>query len=229
MKALLVISAFLFIALAVVLSTFIIVDTGAVDHVVFPWYTNTGGDESFDGSWGTSIIVDYVDGTSETLSVKPLWGNPLDVSFQDRKVSSFTYVLSAKIISELYDSVELDLSLFTVDSVVQDVGTGFGVENKLNTIVVDADAKWNEVYTLTVRSSDLIDLPLDYQYNMSFTPSGSVQYRVDGSNWVDLPLPGWYYLVFSVNSDIDDVIDDDVSDSSKWIQIDISGGEPAVN
>jgi len=223
MKSLIAVVALVFIILLIFVSSYVVIndDNRFEDN----WYLPTS-DGSFDGSWSTQLLVNFEDGTSESLRVKPLWFSPLDVSFHDKKVSSIMYVLSTNIQSTVYDQIQIDLSSFSVETSVTGIGTGYGTVYKQDTIWVAADGKWHEIFSETISSDELIDLPMDYQYNMSFTPTGSCSYRVSSSsNWVDLPLPGWHYLVFSVESEIEDIIEDEEPDIEKWIQVDLSSEE----
>jgi len=205
------------------LIAYVTVDTGSGGKSEDNWYP-ASSDESFDGSWGTELLVSFEDGTSESLNIRPLFSLPFDVTFQDKKVSSFEYILSVKVSSEIYNTVDINMIDFEVLADIEDYESGYGTETTHDVYNVDSDGKWHIIYSITVDRYELLSLDEGYTYNLTFTPVGVLQYRFPGSdNWVDLPLPNWYYIQFKVRTDVDDIVDPD--EPERWIDIELSGGE----
>ena len=167
-----------------------------------------------DGAWGTEIIVEYEDGSTDNLN-GPL--PSLSVFFRDKKVDNFKYILSSKGTSDIYDSIEIDMSGFVVLTTITDQeDTEWGRETVSNDVIsLDMDGEWNDVYIVQVDASSLEILDVGGIYNLSFTPSGSIVYRSSLEDiWADVPIPDWFYLRFSVNEDEDE--------EDRWIQVELS-------
>ena len=158
---------------------------------------------SVNGTWGTEIIVEYEDGTIENLN-EPL--PILGITFKDKKVNNFQYILSSRGTSDEYNVIEIDMSDFAVLTTVEDQDGEWGdVEVSSDIITLDMDGTWYNLYSVQVDANELQVLQVDNTYNLSFTPSGSITYRGTVSvSWTYVPLPNWFYLNFLVNGDIDD-------------------------
>ena len=177
---------------------------------------------SVNGTWGTEIIVGYMDGTTENLN-DPL--PVLDVYFKDKKVDYFKYSLSTRGTSNTYEAIDIDLSSF--DILVYVSGEPWSAEKTFNQIeYLDMNGEWEEVYTATVNAESLESLDVDRTYNLSFTPSGTITYRGSSTGpWSYVPLPNWFYLKFKVKTETSDDIDDDdiedIEDQDRWIQVEV--------
>jgi len=181
------------------------------------WHLTT-----INATWGTSIEVEYADGNTELLNVRPLL--EVDIKFKDKKVLSFKYILSSKGISEEYDSIEIDMLDFEVIIYVGDDNeTQWEQEETYgNRVTVDMDGEWRDVYCVQVDADDLEMLDVGSGYNLSFTPSGTINYRVSAaSDWISVPLPSWFYIHFNVMEETTD----DNGDGDKWIEVEL--GEEA--
>ena len=173
-----------------------------------PWNTS-----DVDGIWGTELIVEYEDGSTENLN-GPL--PSLSVFFKDKKVDNFKYVLSSKGTSDIYDTIDIDISGFEVEtSITGQEDTDWGSETISGDIVgLDMDGEWNEIYIVQVDASSLEILDVGYTYNLSFTPSGSIVYQGSSEgSWDDVPIPSWFYLRFMVKTE------DDSDD--RWISVEL--------
>lgn len=196
---------------------------------------------SVNGTWGTEIIVEYEDGTTENLNAPlPIF----EVTFKDKKVSNFKYLLSTRGTSNNYNAIEIDMSGFEVLTVIKGQEGQWEMVTASDIINLDMDGKWKEVYSIQVDASGLEILEIDRSYNLSFTPSGSIVYRGTSSgSWTYVPLPNWFYLNFYVNGDSDgDGIPNDEDpdydsdetgegevDEEKWIEVEVSTGIPTYN
>jgi len=224
MKAFVILLSIGLLFVIIVFSAYVTVDTGSGGKSEDNWYP-ASSDESFDGSWGTELLVEYEDGSTVYLNINPLFTLPFDVTFQDKKVSSFEYILSVKVSSEIYNTVDINMIDFEVIGEIENYESGYGMETTHDVYNVDTDGKWHTIYSINVDRYELLTLPEDYTYNLTFTPVGVLQYRFPGSdNWVDLPLPSWYYVQFKVRTDADDVVDEP-DEPERWIDIELSGGE----
>lgn len=177
------------------------------------------------GTWGTEIIVEYEDGTIENLN------NPLptfDISFRDKKVDNFKYILSSRGTSIEYNAIQVDMSNFqiiiTVETATNDRQTVFAEIVSEGLIELDMDGSWRNMYSVQVDTSELEILEeqgileMNHSYNLSFTPTGSITYRgASAGEWTAVPLPNWFYLIFYVNGD---------ADGEKWIEVEVSSQTP---
>jgi len=165
-----------------------------------PWNPVTP-DGSVSGIWGTTIEVEFDDGTIETLHD----AFTLDISFNGKKVSAFKYILFSKVASETYTNVALDLTSFYISSDVtsqslNSLGSDYGED--IITIPVNDD--WTEVYRIIVDEDELGSLDAEASYNLTFIPSGIIQYCGSGSTvWNDVPPPDPYWIEFRVTDYVD--------------------------
>ena len=170
------------------------------------------------GTWGTELIVEYEDGTSENLN-DPL---PFEISFGNKKVSNFKYIISSKGTSAEYDAIEVDMSSFEVSTDIKDQEGQWGTVSDNDIISLDMDGEWKEIYSVQVDASELESLEVGFTYNLSFIPSGSITFRGSGS-WTQLPLPSWFYLTFKVKTDYSPDPDDPYVEE-RWIEVEIGSG-----
>ncbi len=199
MKSILIagITAIIFIALVLYFAVNLTSGDGIFEE---EWGTGYGDSGLVNGSWGTKVQVNYEDGSTEVLgSITPIFG----VSYQDKKVDNFQYILSSKITSDTYNSVELDLSGFSVIVSIPGYESEDWYEWTLITEGnIGTDEDWYQVYTVQVFASELDRLDVDRSYNLTFTPSGSVGYRTSSTgDWISSPLPSYFYVNFNVKSD----------------------------
>ena len=167
------------------------------------------------GTWGTELIVEYEDGSTENLN-DPL---PFEISFGNKKVSSFKYVLSLKGTSAEYDAIEVDMSSFEVLTDIKDQEGQWGTVSDNDIISLDMDGEWKEIYSVQVDANELEVLDVDRTYNLSFIPSGSITFCGSGS-WTQLSLPNWFYLNFKVKTDYSP----DPDDEERWIEVELGSG-----
>ena len=176
---------------------------------------------SIDGSWGTELIVEYMDGSSENLN-DPL--PTMEVFFRNKKVKDFKYILSSRGSSDTYDSIEMDISGFDVLVTVQDMEGEWGIVSKSDDItILEMDDEWRDIYIVQVDASDLEILEVNKTYNLSFTPSGSIKYHGSSTGrWIDIPLPNWYYIRFIIKSEIVDPYHPPEI-GEKWVEVEVKG------
>lgn len=187
-----------------------------LDEHIFPEPWNV---PDVDGNWGTTIIVEYKDGTFEYLTESPSL-LPLEVQFGGKAVDCFKYILSFKGTSSIsYDMIEIDISNFDVLTTVD--GQGQWGEKSFSSDVMSLamDGNWWEIYSVSVDANELEVLETGRTYNFSFTPSGVITYRGTLTDpWGSAPLPSWFYLNFKVRSGTPDDPDDP---TEKWIDVEL--------
>ena len=202
---------------------------GSSDKNEEDWFDDSTSNAMVNASWGLEIKIDYKDGTTDIIgAIIPTF----DVTFRDKKVDCFRYILSARGISNEYNEIEIDLSDFNVIATIKDEDGTLGNEIYEDYAYLKMDNKWLEVYQVQVDADDLETLESNRTYNLSFMPSGSVSYRGSSTGgWEFIPLPYYFYLHFSVNEDIPDEPDtgydpDETGEGTeeKWIEVDISSG-----
>ena len=186
---------------------------------------------SVNGTWGTELIVEYEDGTTENLN-SPL----LEITFKDKKVDNFEFILSTKGTSNEYNSIEIDMSAFGVLVTIKDQEGQWGTEAVFEDVIyLEMDGIWYNAYAVRVEAGELETLEEDRSYNLSFAPSGSITYRGTATgSWTYIPLPNWFYLNFYVNGDSDgdgipndedpDYDPDDNGEGEKWIEVGLDSG-----
>jgi len=193
------------------------------DKFIDAWQDPSG---NVNCSWGTEILVNYVDGTSDYLS-GPL--PTLEIFFRDKQVDSFQYILYSSGSSSVYSSIGVDITNFDiVTGVKNQEGTWGVIDAPVKVLTINMDNSWHTVYTVTVESDELETLASGFVYNLSFTPTGSISYQgsVVGS-WINVPLPNWYFLGFEVTTETlpdeipeeDDDVGPGVTDDDNWIKV----------
>jgi len=220
MKPIIYIIVGITIVLAVALVVYFGLAAGERARSEEDWHLTT-----INGTWGTSIEVEYDDGHTDILNVaRPLF--EFEIKFQDQKVSNFKYILSSKGTSEQYDSIEIDMSDFEVITYVGDQDEEKQWEREEiygDIITLDMDGEWEDVYCVQVDADELEMLDIGDAYNLSFTPSGTINYRSSAiGDWISVPLPNWFFIQFNVKEAISD--DDGNGDGDKWIQVELGEG-----
>lgn len=203
-RMLLLVIALVFVCL--MLGIYVISDADASKWVEDAWDQEDNSGSS-SGEWGTEIVIEYEDGTNETLKT-------LKITHDGKNVSKFIYKLSAKGDSDGLATCSLDLTGFCVEGIAtSDGATEWTAPVEYGTAGdLDLDNVWHEVYRLEVEADDLQSNLADGDYKLEFTPSGSIYYRGDANNkWVELKdIPSTCWLTFDKEE--------------YWIEITLEGG-----
>jgi len=146
-----------------------------------PWEPDPEPDE-ITGSWGQEILLEYADGTTESLKI--VCDKPLSIWSGDKEISSIHYILSAKADGFGYEGIVYDLTDFTVTyeaagasqkNIVQFSCGGHSLGS------IPVDGQWHELITHHTRADELIpDTFLPGSYTVTVIPSGNIKYSVDG-------------------------------------------------
>lgn len=163
------------------------------------WNVPTSG--AISGTWGTTVEVEFKDGTVDTLND----AFAFSIAFKNKEVAYFRYILYSKVSSETYTTVDLDLiSFYVLASVTDQSLSGLGTEIGDDTVTVTVDSDWTEVYRIVVDAEELSSLELEQTYNLSLVPTGSIQYRgSSSSDWKDVPPPSSYWINFKATDNVD--------------------------
>lgn len=221
MKPILAIIIGITIVLLVALVIYFGLATGERAKSEEDWFSTTS-QGSVNGTWGTSVEVEYADGHTDVLNVaSPLF--EIEIKFKDKKVSNFKYILSTKGASDEYDSIEIDMSEFEVITYVGDQDEEKQWEGEAtygDTITLDMDGEWAEAYRIQVDADELEMLEVGDAYNLSFTPSGAINYRGSATgDWINVPLPDWFYIQFNVKEESTN--GNGNGDGDKWIEVEL--------
>lgn len=158
------------------------------------------------GAWGQDIILEYVDG--ETQSLKILADNPLSsVYLGGREVKGMYYHLSAKAEGTGYSNVELDLSNYNIkyrfrtgNSIIDD----YTLDPSSSTVTVPVNGQWKEI--IKHRSTPNQFAP-GYTtvdpgtYTIDVAPTGRIRYNPDGEGWQDAPIPSTITINVEIRDD----------------------------
>lgn len=128
------------------------------------------------GSWGQRVLVNYADGSQESLSLVAT--NPVksfSVKHEDTAIVSITYELSARATGVGYTSVDIDYSLYSVRFI-----TGSSVVTKTFTgtaVSIPLDNVWYKVCSVDISANEIQDSLPAGTYTMSISGQGSIKYK----------------------------------------------------
>jgi len=185
-----------------------------------PWDPDDPSDpDEVQGVWGTDIIIQYSDGTSDNLkavadNLLALFQKSLSVEIDGKEVSSFTYKLSGRASGEGVSSVDVDLTDFEVSFEVWDDGSYVDGAGKcgLDVTSLPVDDSYHVLFTATKDAGDVFASNLDEKaYVLKFAPSGSLAYTDADGVWQSADLPD--VVSVTVNK-IDDA----------WVSVDFNAG-----
>lgn len=173
-------------------------------------WVSTWGDED-DSEWGQEIILEYADGTLQTL--KPLFDNKaLAVTHEGNTVVGVYYRLSGKASATGYDSVSVRLKQMDLR---MEAKQGSSLEHG---VTIDLYGEWSNdqnlpldnawhllgQYHFSTLNNDPTGIAYDLSpgtYTISFRALGTLTYSVDGGSWVSATLPGTISIDVIVQSD----------------------------
>jgi len=185
-----------------------------------PWEDDDDDDipdsGSIGGEWGQEIVIEYADGTSESLkSSMDSLQTKLSINIGGKEVSMIKYNLKAKATGVGYNLVDVDLQNYVASWNLNDGNT---VVNTVTTTAsnypptirtIEVDGSWHTVFGVTRDATTIAPSDLAAgTYTLSLVPSGSLSYEKDGA-WIDADLPdtisfevtivedGWLEVSFS--------------------------------
>jgi len=165
----------------------------------------TETEEISNSDWGQEIILEYEDGTLQSL--KPQFDNPIlglyDTS--GNKINGIYYILKAKA-SGGPSSVKIDITNYRYDFKLNHAAT-FVYTKTMNPnffysnpkITVSADGSWQEVFKIHSTVDEMgANSVEDGTYDFYVVPTGSLKYSIDnGQTWNTANVPG--DIAFTIN------------------------------
>jgi len=145
------------------------------------------------GEWGQEIIVEFNDGSTESLN--QILRFPLAVRHSGKPVSTITYKLSGRTRNEGQKDVEIDISAFYIDVLTKNSG------GTVNTVKIESsgdisllgDGQWHTIWQSTEKCDVNLFFPYsltDGEYDINWMPSGIIKSSTDGIKWISEDLPG---------------------------------------
>lgn len=145
------------------------------------------------GEWGQEIIVEFADGSTESLN--QILRFPLAVGYSGKTVSTITYKLSGRTRDEGSGDIEIDLNAFCIDALTKEQ------DDAVNTVTIEssgyksfpADGQWHMVWQSTEKCDVNLFFPSGLgagEYDIAWMPNGILKYSTDGIEWVSAVLPG---------------------------------------
>ena len=159
------------------------------------------------GNWGQEIIIEYEDGTIQSLK-SILENQMLSIWVGGKIVVGMTYKLSAKASGGTKSNVKIDIGDYIYYHKLYQLGSNVW-ERKVvvSNIVSDAvvkiqvDDEWHEVFSVFAPAEDLYDSSLSGQFNYVFEPSGNLRYQVDDGSWKEADLPDNVGFIAEIKKD----------------------------
>lgn len=201
-------AGFLFIfiiAIAVILIGFSIATSDGTWSSPMEDNDGTETDGITGSDWGQEIILEYEDGTLQSL--KPQFDNPI-LSLYDtsgNKINGIYYILKAKA-SGGPGAVDIDISDYRYDFKLNQAAA-FVYTKTMNPnyfyttgkVTVEADGNWQQVLkihsTVGEMGANSVD---DGTYDFYVVPTGTLSYSIDdGETWKTANIPG--DIAFTVN------------------------------
>jgi len=150
------------------------------------------------GIWQDELIIEYEDGTEESLKViQESMDNPLTVYYGGKAINGVQIKLTAKATGTGYDGAEVKIAGFGYNSEIRQGSSvkytgGAGRTDTTFNIGMGATSKMHQsgINLQATVDNDPSTFP-DGTYIVTFTPKGTVQYRgyPDGGDWKTASLP----------------------------------------
>ena len=153
------------------------------------------------GEWGQEILLEYEDGSTSNI---------LGIYHNDKKVSAFRYILTAKATGD-FDYVEIDLSNYQIEVFIQNTNDMHGItRNDFVSKDIMCDNQWANLCNIKITDEDL-NPPSDQlpfgDYVISIQPGGSINYRgfmvgrTDWGNYESTGLPSAISFFVTLDDD----------------------------
>lgn len=144
------------------------------------------------GQWKLGIRAVGIDGSAVSLSIaNTIGGQLLSVSSGGTDIESVEFFILAKVIGEGYTTCEINMIDMFVEPTISG-GCSFDSENG-ETVTVDVDGSFTEIFTYTLSAEDIACSSLDDgTHTLKFETSGSVSYKgiPEGETHTITTIPG---------------------------------------
>ena len=185
--------------LVVVMLVFVAVVVLAGDGIwPTPWE-----EDNISGAWGQEIIIEYADGTNESLK---LGCDKLSIWSGSKEIRGLYYILNAKAEGIGYNSILYDITGFTftyeassgsLKNIEQIPCSGYTLAAR------PVDGEWHQILRHYSSASDII--PTDFSagdYTVVISSSGNIKYSADGEAQVTVSdLPDTINFTLTVKQD----------------------------
>ena len=202
MKAIGIVSIIIVVMLAIVA---IVVVSSKEGIWPTPWPPDPDPDPNdISGSWGQEVIVEYADGTNESL--KTGCDAPLSIWSGDREIRGIYYVLSAKAVGVGYTNILYDITGFgyTYEAVYGSNTNTWSV-SCMGYSLADrpVDGEWHQLIRHYTSADDIIpDTFPPGEYTVTITSVGYILYSADGEPQVTVDnLPDTIGFTLTVEQD----------------------------
>ena len=156
------------------------------------------------GSWGQEVLVEYADGTNESLKIAS--DSVLSIWSSDKEIRGIHYVLNAKAEGSGYSSILYDIAEFTFMYEATD-----GINTNTKMVPCDGytlssrpvDGEWHQLIHHYTSADDIIpDTFPSGDYTVTISSSGALKYSADGESQVTVTnLPDTISFTLSVEED----------------------------
>ncbi|GAH00601.1 unnamed protein product [marine sediment metagenome] len=185
--------------------------------IVAAFFVMTGGPTEYweteveFGTWGQEIILEYEDGTTQSLKI--LYDNvdsPLSVWHGGQKVTSIMYKIKEKATSVGYDWIKFDLAGFTVTARTKQGSTVVNTYTRTHSGSVNPnyaiDGNWHGIWEFSNKIGGYFPSSLSPgTYTLQFSHSGTIKYsgRLNGvyDPYISASLPPTLTITMEVRSD----------------------------
>jgi len=162
------------------------------------------------GAWGQEILIQYDDGTEESL--KPIMSNPLNkmvmsITHEGKKVSQFTYILKCQATGTGPDTIEVDVRDFYVNWVLKygsTVRNTFVYDTSAIERTIATNAGWQTVFSAGGTINNVAPegkMSINTPYTLEIKPTGSIKYNY-GDGLITATLPDTISLTVKRVSDV---------------------------
>lgn len=176
------------IIVVITLVTVVFLGVGATSY----WET-----EASFGRWQTEIIIEFADGTSESLKIIEESLNPFAVVYDGKAITKVRWIISGVATGTGYDKAVVDRSNvqtgWRLSSGITTKTTGTFTSTGTVDLWIDGSAETinvGEVFIHDIMEYDLVKYPVGI-YILKFTPSGTVRYWGEpnggGDKFAELP------------------------------------------
>ena len=168
-----------------------------------PWEPDPEPDE-VTGSWGQEIILEYADGTNESLKI--VCDEPLSIWSGDKEIRGIHYVLNAKAEGTGYSTILYDITGYWYDyEAVYGTNSNDWSTSCVGYSLADrpVDGEWHQLIHHYTSADDIIpDTFPPGSYTVTVTPGGYIKYSADGEAQVTAPnLPDVITFTLLVKQD----------------------------
>lgn len=144
------------------------------------------------GQWGEEILIEYVDGTTQSLKmIQDSEGKLLGVFYQGQEIDRLSYIIYGKATGEGYGSATVDIDTLQVRWEIERGSSHNSVADGEVTLYLNQETYLYGVdLYLKNHMNGQPHLYPDGSYVIKFTPLGSVRYKGNpGGNWKQATLP----------------------------------------